>query len=142
MYDSATTKPMEAELTDTGFRALRSREEVQQALSASGSVFVVVNSVCGCAAGGARPAAIAAVQRAQHPPKGLYTVFAGVDKEAVEEFRKHTHPYPPSSPSMALYRDGKLVFFVERLDIEGVDPAFITQSLVKAMDAPYMQAQG
>ena len=125
---------MREDLTSVGFTELKSAQEVDAALSDSkGTVLVVLNSVCGCAAGAARPAAKLAIQNDKRPDK-ITTVFAGQDVEAVAQARKHMLPYPPSSPSMALFKDGKLVHFIERHQIEGRSANMIAMDLVKAFD--------
>lgn len=132
MYPKQMTDPMEAELTQNGFQALKSADEVTEALlSKEGTTLLVINSVCGCAAANARPAAIVSSKNEKHPTK-LVTVFAGVDSEAVAKAREFTMPYPPSSPSMALFKDGNLVHFLERHDIEGYTAQAVAQKLVNA----------
>ena len=126
------TDPTEAELTQNGFQALKSADAVTEALSSKeGTTLLVINSVCGCAAANARPAAIVSSKNEKHPTK-LVTVFAGVDSEAVAKAREFTMPYPPSSPSMALFKDGNLVHFLERHDIEGYTAQVVAQKLVDA----------
>ena len=125
---------MAADLTDHGFTALSSSSEVDQALDQmEGTALLVVNSVCGCAAGMARPGVKASLQH-DHTPDNLYTVFAGVDREATGRAREYLLPYPPSSPSIALFKDGKLVHFIERHHIEGRSAAVIAQNLRMAYD--------
>ncbi|HLW50953.1 MAG TPA: BrxA/BrxB family bacilliredoxin [Sphingobacteriaceae bacterium] len=133
MYPEYLVEPMRKELTAVGFEELKTPEEVDQAIGSEGTVFVVVNSVCGCAAANARPAAKAAIQHEKHPAK-LVTVFAGMEKDAVEQARTHMLPYPPSSPAMALFRDGKLVHMIERHQIEGRSAQLIADNLVAAFD--------
>lgn len=132
MYPAEIVLPMKQELVDAGFEDLTSSEAVDSAITAAGGVLVVINSVCGCAAGNARPAAKLA---SEHPkaPK-LTTVFAGFDKEAVDQARKYMLPYPPSSPAMALFKDGKLVHMIERHNIEGNQATMIADSLKGAFD--------
>lgn len=130
MYPEQLVAPMKAELTSAGFQELLTADDVNAALSKAGTTFVVINSVCGCAAGAARPGAIDALKN-ENTPDNLVTVFAGVDKDAVNEVRKHLLPYPPSSPAMALFKDGKLVHMVERHHIEG-RPAFMISANMKA----------
>jgi putative YphP/YqiW family bacilliredoxin len=134
MYPEYLVEPMRKELTAVGFEELKTPEEVDQAIQSEGTVFVVVNSVCGCAAANARPAAKAAIQYEKHPAK-LVTVFAGMEKEAVERAREYMLPYPPSSPAMALFKDGKLVHMIERHQIEGRPAQMIADNLVAAFDA-------
>ncbi|MCU0328255.1 MAG: BrxA/BrxB family bacilliredoxin [Chitinophagales bacterium] len=121
MYPPELVNPMKAELHDVGFKDLTSSEEVKNALEThkEGTMLILVNSVCGCAAGAARPGLKAAVSSSDKKPDALYSVFAGVDKDAVQTAREFFLPYPPTSPSMALFKDGKLVHFVERHQIEG-----------------------
>ncbi len=134
MYPEEIVKPCREELTSIGVTELRSAEEVKSALSQKeGTTLVVVNSVCGCAAGGARPGVRMALQHENLPDK-ITTVFAGVDPEAVETARSYMAGYPPSSPAMALFKDGKLVFMMERQNIEGFQPDEIAQSLKAAFD--------
>lgn len=133
MYPDYLVAPMRKELTDAGFDDLNTAEEVESAIGQNGSVLVVVNSVCGCAASNARPAAKAAVQNEKRPDK-IVTVFAGVAKEAVEKARLYMQPYPPSSPAMALFKDGKLVHMIERHNIEGKPAQMIADNLVAAFE--------
>lgn len=134
MYPAELTTPMAAELESRGFTSLKSAEAVEEVLSKDeGTVFVVINSVCGCAAANARPAAIMAAQN-ENRPDSFVTVFAGVDKEAVDKAREYCFPFPPSSPSMGLFKDGKLVHFIERHQIEGRPAQLIAQNLVAAFD--------
>ena len=114
MYPPELVAPMKEDLTQLGFSELLTAEDVNQVLEEKeGTTFVVVNSVCGCAAGAARPAVKDAVNNEKKPDR-MVTVFAGVDKEAVDKAREFMAPYPPSSPSMAMFKDGKLVHFTER----------------------------
>ena len=132
MYLEEFVQPMREELTRIGFQELRTPGEVDSALGQSkGTVLVVVNSICGCAAGRARPAVAYALSHAVKPEK-LATVFAGQDQEATAQARSYFTDYPPSSPSIALLRDGKLVFMLERREIEGRDPYAIAEDLTKA----------
>lgn len=125
---------MEADLTEHGFQALNTVEAVESSLTSNeGTTLVVVNSVCGCAAANARPAAKMAVQNDKSPSK-LYTVFAGVDGDAVNKAREYFLPYPPSSPSMALFKNGELVHFIERHQIEGRPADLIAANLVAAFN--------
>lgn len=134
MYPTELTKPMAQELEDAGFTSLRTADEVTEALKKEGTALVVVNSVCGCAAGSARPAAMMAAKHTKTPTH-LLTVFAGVDGEAVNQARKFMLPYPPSSPSIALFKDGRLVHFLERHHIEGNNAQTISENLTAAFDA-------
>ncbi len=133
MYPEYLVEPMRAELTNVGFQELKTPEEVDTAINSEGTVFVVVNSVCGCAAANARPAAKMAASNGKHPDK-LVTVFAGMEKEAVDKARAHMMPFPPSSPSMALFKDGKLVHMIERHQIEGRPAQMIADSLIGAFE--------
>lgn len=133
MYPEYLVAPMREELTQVGFEELKTAEEVESAINAEGTVFVVVNSVCGCAAANARPAAKAAVSGDKKPAK-LVTVFAGMEKEAVDKARSFMAPYPPSSPAMALFKDGKLVHMIERNQIEGRSAQLIADNLASAFD--------
>ncbi|MCJ8211303.1 BrxA/BrxB family bacilliredoxin [Mucilaginibacter sp. RS28] len=133
MYPEYLVAPMRAELTTSGFEELKDAEAVTQAIESEGTVFVMVNSVCGCAAANARPAARMAVQHGKHPDK-LVTVFAGMEKEAVDKARAYMLPYPPSSPAMALFKDGKLVHIIERHQIEGRPAQMIADNLIDAFD--------
>ncbi|MFD1956432.1 BrxA/BrxB family bacilliredoxin [Paenibacillus thailandensis] len=127
-------QPMRDELTQIGVKELRTPEEVEAALNDSkGTTLVVVNSVCGCAAGMARPAVAHALQH-DVVPDHLYTVFAGQDKEATAKAREYFAPYPPSSPSIALLKDGELVHFIERHQIENRSAAEISADLTDAFD--------
>ena len=108
MYPEELVKPMREELTKNGFSALYSAEDVDSAIALKGTTLVMVNSVCGCAAGTARPGAVASLQF-EKKPDNLTTVFAGVDKESTQKAREHMVPFPPSSPAVALFKDGELV---------------------------------
>ena len=120
MYPAELVAPMKAELTSNGFNELTTPELVDKVLSAKdGTTLLVVNSVCGCAAGTARPGILLALQNSSNKPTTLATVFAGVDREATQQARSYLLPYPPSSPSIALFKDGELVHLVERHHIEG-----------------------
>jgi len=133
MYPEAIVKPMKAELTSVGFEDLLTPAAVDSAISSKGTVLMMVNSVCGCAAGAARPGVKLAINNAKHPDK-LTAVFAGVDTEATSQARKHFLPYPPSSPSIALFKDGKLVHFIERHHIEGRPAEVIAENLKMAFE--------
>jgi putative YphP/YqiW family bacilliredoxin len=128
MYPEAIVNPMKAELTAAGFSELLSPEEVDNAVKSEGTVLVVVNSVCGCAAGAARPGVKKSLENGKKPTK-LTTVFAGFDIDAVNQARKHFTPYPPSSPAIALFKNGELVHFVERHNIEGHNANAISEHL-------------
>lgn len=126
---------MKEELTDNGFKELLSKEEVENQLKQKGTTLVMINSVCGCSAGSARPAVLMAVANASKKPDFLATSFAGFDQEAVQTLRQHMLPYPPSSPSIALFKDGELVHFIERHQIEGRPAQMIAHNLISAFDA-------
>lgn len=134
MYPEELTIPMAKDLTDFGFTSLQSPAQVDEKLATpQGTTLVVVNSVCGCAAANARPGAKIAIQNDKRPDN-LYTVFAGVDKEATNKVREHLLPYPPSSPAIALFKDGKLVHMLERMHIEGRSAQMIADNLRTAFD--------
>lgn len=134
MYPIELTVPMARDLTDYGFEALTTPEAVTDVLSSeAGTVMVVVNSVCGCAAANARPGAKIAASHNKRPDR-MVTVFAGVDGPAVAKAREFMLPYPPSSPSIALFKDGKLVHFLERHHIEGRSAEIIAENLKMAFD--------
>ena len=133
MYPPSLVLPMKEELTSVGFEDLTTPEAVHTAIHSSGTVLVMVNSVCGCAAGAARPGVKLAVAGSKKPNK-ITAVFAGVDTEAVAEARKHFAPSPPSSPAIALFKDGKLVHFIERHHIEGRSAQMIADNLKMAFD--------
>lgn len=135
MYPEQLVAPMRLDLTSAGFVELKTAEEVDNLLKdQKGTTLVVINSVCGCAAGAARPGVKWALQQAGKRPDKLTTVFAGVDSEAVARAREYTLPYPPSSPSIALFKDGELVHFVERHHIEGRNAQMIGEHLVEVFD--------
>ena len=133
MYPDELVKPMREELTNNGFSALYTSEDVDSAITAKGTTLVMVNSVCGCAAGTARPGTIASLQFDKKPDH-LTTVFAGVDKESTQKAREHMIPFPPSSPAVALFKDGELVHMLERHHIEGRSAQMIAENLVSAYD--------
>ncbi|HRB50180.1 MAG TPA: BrxA/BrxB family bacilliredoxin [Niabella sp.] len=134
MYPAQIVVPMKEEMTDNGFVELQTPDEVDESLSKSGTNLVFINSVCGCSAGTARPGVLMAVANSEKKPDQLTTSFAGFDLDAVEKVREHLLPYPPSSPSIALFKDGKLVHFVERHMIEGRSAQMIAQNLMAAFD--------
>ena len=135
MYPAEMVIPMKEDLTNVGFEQLIDSESVDQFLTqAAGTLLVVVNSVCGCAAGNMRPGVKLSLQHSKKP-QTLTTVFAGVDTDAVSQARKYFLPYPPSSPSIALFKDGKLVHFLERHHIEGGSAQMIAANLAAAYDA-------
>ncbi len=133
MYPEYLVAPMREELTRVGFEELKDADAVKNAIESEGTVFVMVNSVCGCAAANARPAARMAAQNSKHPDK-LVTVFAGMEKDAVDTARNYMLPYPPSSPAMALFKDGKLVHMIERHQIEGRPAQMIADNLIGAFE--------
>ena len=133
MYNPQLVQPMREELTSIGVQELLTPEDVDSNLQSSGTALVVVNSVCGCAAGGARPGVAMALQNEKRPEKA-FTVFAGQDKEATAKAREFFVGYPPSSPSAALLKDGNIVFMLERTDIEGFSPEQISEKLIKAFE--------
>jgi putative YphP/YqiW family bacilliredoxin len=126
---------MRQELTSVGFKELKDAVEVDNIIPESkGTLLLMINSVCGCAAGSARPAVRLALKRSEIKPDVLATVFAGQDVEATAQARKYTAPYPPSSPSIALFKDGRLVHFIERHHIEGHSAEMIAENLSAAFD--------
>ena len=131
MYPAELVKPMREELTNTGFIEVHSSEDVSNALAKSGTTLVVVNSVCGCAAANARPGVFYSLQN-EKTPDHLVTVFAGVDIEATNSARDKMVPFPPSSPSIALFKEGELVHMVERHHIEGRPAELIAENLKAA----------
>lgn len=134
MYPPELVQPMKNDLTDVGFNQLTTPDEVDEIIENSGeSLLLVVNSVCGCAAGNMRPGVKLSLKNGK-VPSTLATVFAGVDGEATAQARKHFLPYPPSSPSIALFKDGKLVHFLERHHIEGGTADMIAENLKGAYD--------
>ena len=134
MYPAEIVLPMKAELTDGGFDEMVSALEVDETLQKAGTTLVVINSVCGCAAGSCRPGVLMAVANATNRPDRLATSFAGFDIEAVNQVRAHLLPYPPSSPAIALFKDGELVSIVERHQIEGRPAQVLAQHLISVFD--------
>ena len=135
MYPEELVQPMRADLTSAGFQELRTSEDVDATLTAPGTTLVYVNSICGCSARMGRPAVKHAVQLASAKPDRLTTVFAGQDREATERARSYFTGYPPSSPSIALLRDGQLVWMMERWQIEGRPPQIIADEIQQALEA-------
>lgn len=131
MYPPELVKPMRADLTAVGFEELHTEEAVDIAIAKEGTTLVVVNSVCGCAAANARPGARMSLDN-DKKPDNLVTVFAGVDREATDKARGYMIPFPPSSPSMALFKDGQLVHMLERHHIEGRPAEMIAENLKDA----------
>jgi putative YphP/YqiW family bacilliredoxin len=134
MYPVEIVQPMKEELTENGFNELLTKDEVEEQLKKQGTTLIMVNSVCGCSAGTARPGVLLAVSNATKKPDHLATSFAGFDVEAVQTLRKHMMPYPPSSPSIALFKNGELVHFIERHQIEGRSAQMIANNLMNAFD--------
>ena len=136
MYPEHLVAPMRTDLTSAGFKELKTSADVDQQLkeNTTGTNLLVINSVCGCAAGAARPGVKWALQNSPKKPNQLTTVFAGVYMDAVARARQYTLPYPPSSPSIALFKDGELVHFIERHHIEGRNAQMIGQHLVQVFE--------
>ena len=134
MYPAEIVLPMKEELTDEGFVEMLSATDVDQQLKQQGSTLVMINSVCGCSAGTARPGVLMAVHNSEKKPDHLTTAFAGFDLDAVKKVREHLMPYPPSSPAIALFKDGQLVHFIERHQIEGRSAQMIAHNLIAAFE--------
>ena len=134
MYPEEIVVPMKEELTEHGFTELLSASEVDSQLSKEGTTLVMINSVCGCSAGSARPGVILAVLNTDKKPDHLTTTFAGFDIDAVRKLREHLLPYPPSSPAIALFKNGQLVHFIERHQIEGRPAQMIANNLINAFE--------
>jgi putative YphP/YqiW family bacilliredoxin len=134
MYPAQIVTPMKEELTENGFTELLSAADVDAQLQKEGTTLVMINSVCGCSAGSARPGLLMAVANTPKKPDYLTTSFAGFDEEAVIKIREHLLPYPPSSPSIALFKNGQLVHFIERHQIEGRPAQAIAHNLINAFD--------
>lgn len=134
MYPAEIVLPMKEELTDSGFTELLTAKDVDAQLTKQGTTLVMINSVCGCSAGSARPGLLMAVANSEKKPDYLTTSFAGFDNEAVKKIREHLLPYPPSSPSIALFKDGNLVHFIERHQIEGRPAQVIARQLIDAFE--------
>ena len=134
MYPEEIVIPMKEELTENGFSELLTAEAVEKALAEKGTTLVMINSVCGCSAGTARPGVLMAVGNASKRPDHITTTFAGFDIDAVKKLREHLLPYPPSSPAIALFKDGQLVHFIERHNIEGRSARMIADNLLGAFD--------
>jgi putative YphP/YqiW family bacilliredoxin len=130
MYPEEIVLPMKAELVENGFEDLTTAQEVNDAIKIQGTTLVVINSVCGCAAGACRPGVVMAIANATQKPDRVTTTFAGFDLEAVNKVRELHLPYPPSSPAIALFKDGQLVSMVERHQIEGRPAQVIAQHLI------------
>ena len=132
MYPQEIVIPMKEELTDNGFTELLTASDVENQLSREGTTLVMINSVCGCSAGSARPGVLMAVANAKEKPDYITTSFAGFDIDAVKTLRQHLLPYPPSSPAIALFKNGQLVHFIERHQIEGRSAQIIAHNLIGA----------
>ena len=135
MYPEEIVIPMKEELTENGFKEMLTADEVEKSINEKGTALVVINSVCGCSAGTARPGVLMAVQSTDKKPDRIATSFAGFDIEAVNKIRQHLMPYPPSSPAIALFKDGKLVHMIERHMIEGRSAQMIADNLKGAFAA-------
>ena len=134
MYPEEIVIPMKEELTDNGFSELLTSSAVEDQLKKEGTTLIMINSVCGCSAGSARPGVLMAVANAKNKPTYLTTSFAGFDTEAINTLRMHLRPFPPSSPSIALFKNGQLVHFIERHQIEGRPAQMIANNLLGAFD--------
>lgn len=134
MYPAEIVEPMKAELTEHSFDELLTPEDVENQMQQQGTTLVMINSVCGCSAGSARPGVLMAVHNAAKKPDHLTTSFAGFDTDAVRKVREYMLPYPPSSPAVALFKDGQLVHMIERHQIEGRPPQMIASNLMSAFD--------
>ncbi len=134
MYPADIVIPMKEELTENGFSELTTPTAVSEQLEKDGTTLVMINSVCGCSAGTARPGVLMAVAHAKKRPEYLTTSFAGFDVDAVKSLRQRLLPYPPSSPAVALFKDGELVHMIERNQIEGRSAQMIAQNLIAAFE--------
>ena len=134
MYPEEIVIPMKEELTENGFSELLTADDVERTLNEKGTTLVMINSVCGCSAGTARPGVLMAVMNTTKKPDHITTSFAGFDTDAVRKIREHLMPYPPSSPAIALFKDGKLVHMIERHNIEGRSAQMIAQNLIGAFE--------
>lgn len=134
MYPAEIVEPMKEELTENGFEELLTAASVDEQIKKQGSTLVMVNSVCGCSAGSARPGVLMAVLNSDKKPDYLTTTFAGFDIEAVKKIREYLLPYPPSSPAIALFKDGQLVHMIERHQIEGRPAQLIAKNLIGAFE--------
>lgn len=135
MYPEEIVIPMKEELTENGFTELLSASDVEKVLGEKGTTLVMINSVCGCSAGTARPGVVMAINNGKKKPDNITTSFAGFDIEAVNKVREHLQPYPPSSPAIALFKDGQLVHMIERHMIEGRSAQMIADNLMGAFEA-------
>ncbi|MBO9572017.1 MAG: BrxA/BrxB family bacilliredoxin [Chitinophagaceae bacterium] len=134
MYPEELVIPMKEELTENGFTELLTPEDVTNQLKEKGTTLVMINSVCGCSAGTARPGVLMAVANTLKKPDHLTTSFAGFDIDAIKKLRENLLPYPPSSPAIALFKDGELVHFIERHMIEGRSAQMIAHNLIAAFE--------
>lgn len=134
MYPEELVIPMKEELTENGFKEMLTAAEVDNTLSQKGTALVMINSVCGCSAGTARPGILMAIHNTSKKPDQIITSFAGFDTEAVNQVRKYLMPYPASSPAIALFKDGQLVHMIERHMIEGRSAQMIADNLMGAFD--------
>lgn len=134
MYPAEIVEPMKAELTDHGFEEMVTPEQVDEQLKKEGTTLVMINSVCGCSAGSARPGVLMAVYNSEKKPDFLTTSFAGYDQAAIQKVREHLLPYPPSSPAIALFKNGELVHMIERHQIEGRPAQMIARNLIGAFE--------
>ena len=134
MYPQEIVIPMKEELTENGFTELLTPADVESVLNEKGTTLVVINSVCGCSAGTARPGVVMALNKGNKRPDKMTTSFAGFDIDAVKKIREHLLPYPPSSPAIALFKDGQLVHMIERHMIEGRSAQMIADNLIGAFD--------
>ena len=134
MYPEEIVIPMKEELTENGFEDLKTPDEVEKTLKKEGTTLLMINSVCGCSAGTARPGVLMAVANANKKPENLSTTFAGFDIDAVKKVREHLMPYPPSSPAIVLFKNGEVVHFIERHQIEGRPAQMIASNLIAAFD--------
>ena len=134
MYPEEIVIPMKEELTENGFSEMLTADDVEKTLNVKGTTLVMINSVCGCSAGTARPGVLMAVTNTGKKPDHIATSFAGFDVDAVKKLREHLMPYPPSSPAIALFKDGALVHFIERHNIEGRSAQMIAENLIGAFE--------
>lgn len=134
MYPAEIVIPMKEELTENGFQELLTADQVEKVMAEKGTTLVMINSVCGCSAGTARPGVLMAVNNASKKPDHITTSFAGFDVDAVRKVREYLMPYPPSSPAIALFKDGQLVHMIERHNIEGRSAQMIADSLLGAFE--------
>ena len=134
MYPEHLVTPMKQELTENGFTEMTTAGDVENTIKEKGTALVMINSVCGCSAGTARPGALMAINSSDKKPDRITTSFAGFDTEAVNKIRQHLVPYPPSSPAIALFKDGQLVHMIERHMIEGRSAQMIADNLKGAFE--------